>query len=297
MSKWIPKGAKHGAEVPANTTTILLSEPGAGKTDCARQLCFDPWIQEGGLLLLISDGQALGTIGNDALSRDGVYVQEVGTFQDLQNVALELETARNQGLDIPATIVYDGVFGGSIKTRQQFDRSPIMVEKRDRSGNPTGEMVQNTQKEFRDKGFGCVDAIVFLRDRAKPRSLIVTATIWASNWNPVPELAVEGNIIPKNLTGLSTSSFYIQKEELSFDPEKDASTIALAAEGRPWLKFDYGYDGKLTGRCVRRYFLTEGGGEVKTKPHRLFNFREHKDLPNALRRMHGVETLEWWRQS
>lgn len=292
---WLPPGAKHGIDIPANSTEILLSEAGLGKTDCIRQLCFDPWLQDEGILILVSDGNALGTIGNDALARDGVYVQETGTFAEVRKVAMDLEEARLRGERIPGTIAYDGLFGSSHKTRQYFEARPIMVEKRDRTGNPTGEMVQNTQKEFRDKGYGGVDAIVDLRDRAHPRTLVATATIWASNWNPIPELAVEGNIIPKNLTGLSTAAVYIQKEELTFDPAKDTSVVAVAKEGRPWLKFDRDIDGNLTGKCVKRFFLTEGGGEVKTKPHRVLNFREDKDLPNVIRRIHGKPTIEWWR--
>jgi hypothetical protein len=289
---WLPRGAKHGADIPANSTGILLSEPGDGKTDCIRQLCFDPWLQSEGILILVSDGNALGTIGNDALARDGVYVQETGTFVEVRAVALEIEKARLAGERVPGTIAYDGLFGSSHKTRQFFDGNPIMTEKKDRSGNLTGEMVQNTQREFRDKGYGGVDAIVDLRDRAHPRTLIATATIWTSNWNPIPELAVEGNIIPKNLTGLSTFAFYIKREEMTFDPLVNAPTPE--EESRPWLKFDRDSNGKLTGKCVRRFFLTEGGGEVKTKPHRVANFRENKDLPNMIRRVHGKEVINWW---
>lgn len=124
--------------------------------------------------------------------------------------------------------------------------------------------------------------LVRLRDGV-PCDVVALVTTFESAFSPIPELALPGKVIPKNLTRLTNVTLYMKAERVTFDPNAPPNVVEAAHRtiGRD-------EQGRLTGEVVNRFFYTMNTGEIQAKGHHNLALRERAVLPDVLRKLHGA---------
>jgi hypothetical protein len=120
-----------------------------------------------------------------------------------------------------------------------------------------------------------------------------------------PELALEGYIAPKHLTGHSSITLYLKSEPATPTPEQffDAYTkkklfqphrfVAMSPEevAAAFTAWKADPSIKVDTSVVARFFYTQNQGEFQGKGHWALRFREPAYLPDVLRRIHGEKPI------
>lgn len=253
-----------GVDRKQKATLVILGRSGCGKSHLGRQLLLDPdYGKEEVLFLMAEDStQTYGV--------EGIHTRRVETFMQALEVAEELARATAAGKRLPKVIFVDSFSGMGDYTRQKVRKS------------------DDVRGGFGDLGYGGMDVALTLRDKVNA-DIVILVTTYEGAFNTTPEIAVEGKLLPKNITRLSGSTFYMKAIPVSFDPKEvkplpaSHRTIATGEDGKLYI------DEKGMGRVINRYFFTVDSGEVMAKAHRTVNFQERAILPDVLRKIHGID--------
>jgi len=286
---WLPSTATRGSEVLDKQLVVVLGPSGSGKSHLLRQLALDKGMVEAGILAIMSE-DSTSTVGADALPN--IWIERRQTPQDVMKLIEDLVRARASGKRLPGVVFWDSISGAADYGRRYYEKNPILSR-----DEKSGQTSRNTFREFGERGYGVIDVLIEGRDNIPGIDFVATATTFEGSFSPIPELSVDGKLIPKNLTRLSSACLYLRSEKLTFDPETDKESVEIAGDPPPHMRFERNAKGALTGVCIKRMFTVENTGEVSAKPHRNLAMREPQDLPNVLRRLHGKETVKWWKQA
>lgn len=248
----------------------VLGASGSGKSHLGNQLLRDPdYGKEEVVFLMAEDSTA-------TYDMDGIHVRQVKTFNSAMDVADELARASAAGKRLPKVVFVDSVSGMADYQRQSYNYEP----KKNADGG------RDKRAEFGELGYTAMDVIIRLRDDVAA-DVVVTATTFEGVFNAAPEIAVEGRLLPKNITRLTSTMLYLKSLSVDYDPEKIKPTP------RPHRQIVSGMDpdGRMFHKIINRYFFTQNVGEVQAKGHHALKFQEPAYLPDILRKLHGKEPL------
>lgn len=292
---YIPKNAT-AAGAPDRRRKVainLIGRSGCGKSHCA---VFQPCIDPG-----YGPNEVLVAMGEDSTASYGEVmpiIENVNNFADVRALVKELAQAAAKGKRVPKLFVLDDLSILSQKERQYYDENPITSE----SGN------RDTRTEFRTKGYNLIDTLMAIRTDL-PMDSMTLIRAHEGPFNAAPEIALEGNIAPKNLTGMSSVTLYMKAEAPKFDAvsfvdafkrgvlfqphrtvaasEAEIKTaLALAERAKEPVSIDT--------TVINRFFVTMNTGEIEAKGHHALRLKEKAYLPAILRAIHREKALTPW---
>ena len=274
-------GATGGAKVLLHVT----GRSGAGKTHLGHQLLHDPDLGPDRILFLMAeDGSA--TYG------EGAHVVQVETFFEAQARIKELIHAARSGKVLPPVLFIDSITGLADGQQQMRRREPLTEWSDKRNA-----YVENKQAQFGELGTSFIDTVIDARNKL-PMDVMMMSTTWTpkatpKNPNPLPEYAVEGNMIPKHITRLSTCTLFLQPEANEYAWPLVKQLLDSGTLRQPHRFIDELPDpDKATDETkvmiVSRFFYTQDTGEVLTKGHRNLKMKERAHLPDVLRKIKGA---------
>lgn len=276
---FLPSGMLPGGPGTVKALINIVGTSGVGKSHLGRQLILDPDYGPDEVLFLMHE-DATATYGPEAK-----HVRKVTTFDSALQVMEELAIASKQGRRLPKVLFYDSLTGATDYFQSDKEENPNLVAERV-DGKLTGEMVRDKRSEYGDMGRAAQRCYLLLRDRIN-MDVVVLITSYEDRTSPIPEIACEGRVIPKNITRWSSCTLYMKAVEGKDDPAAVAEFIRT--EGlTPNRTYGRGPTGELDGTFISRFFVTQNTGEITAKGHRNLNIKERAILPDVLRKIHGV---------
>lgn len=276
-----------GATGNAKVLLHITGRSGAGKTHLGYQLLQDPEYGPDRILFLMAE-DGTSTYG------EGAHVIQAETFFEAQARIKELIDAARSGKALPPLLFVDSITGLADGQQQMRRREPLTEWSEKRNS-----YVENKQAQFGELGTAFIDTVIDARNKL-PMDVIMTSTTWTpkanpKNPNPLPEYAVEGNMIPKHITRLSTCTLYLQPEAKGYPWPLVKSLIESNSLRQPHRFIDELPDAEKAMDetevlIVSRFFYTQDTGEVLTKGHRNLKMKERAILPDVLRKIKGATT-------
>lgn len=272
---WYPQGTEVVGETRSgHALIVILGRSGVGKSHLGRQLLLDPDYGKDEVLFLMAENATA------TYNTDGIHIKQVKTFNSAMEVANELARATAAGKRLPKVIFVDSVSGMADYQRQSYKAEPKMVWSNERK-----EMVNDKRAEFGDLGYTAMDVLIRLRDDVAA-DVVATATTFEGAFNAQPEIAVEGRLLPKNITRLSAVTLYMKALSAGI-PD------GVVVKPRPHRTIvPANPETQTPGQVINRYFFTQDVGEVMAKGHHMLSFQEPAYLPDVLRKIHGAPSME-----
>jgi hypothetical protein len=291
---YIPKSATPGIRKRSKTAMNLIGRSGCGKSHCAvNQFVTDPGYGPSEVLIAMAE-DSTASYGDDATIAK-LAIEEVNSFDDVSKLVNDLAKAARAGRRLPKLFVLDDLSILSQKIRRFYDENPL-----------TGSdgVTRDTRSEFRLKGYNLIDALMDIRS-VLPIDSVCLIRAHEGPFNAAPEIALEGNIAPKNLTGMSSVTLYMKAESpklelpafldaykkgILFQPHRtvnatkeqiEAAAAEVARGGQPPLD--------LT--IINRFFVTMNTGEIEAKGHHALRLKEKAYLPDVFRKIHGEKPI------
>jgi hypothetical protein len=274
-SVYFPKGTqKVGTDIAMRAQVVIYGPSGSGKTHLGRQLLLAPDFGPEEVLFLVRE-DVTSIYGADA------HTIMVDKMDDAKGVVQDLLAAADCGERLPKVLFTDSVSGLCHGTQAHYREKPIEEwnEKRQM-------LVRNKFAEFGELGTQTIDFMLLAGKL--PMLKIMLCTTWEPKNGP-PELAVEGQMVPKFLTQMATAALYIKQSAL-FVPRANAEEAkkkgTLEQSHRivvPWTD----QDEQVT--IIDRHLYSQAAGEVITKGHHSLAVKEKADLPAILRKMVGLK--------
>jgi len=276
---WFPKTIKVvGKDVPIRNVIVVCGGSGSGKTHLGHQLLQDPDYGPNEVYFLMKE-DGTSTYGL------GARFDAVSTFQDATDkIAILLEAAKN-GHRLPKILFMDSLSGYADGTQEYYYHKPIETFSENKN-----MMVRDKRAEFGELGAQFLQMMRKAGNPELPMTVIANMTTYKDpkKVGSKPELAVEGNMVPKHLSRVSTVTLYLQ-------PEARVLTIAqlnefaragkLHAPHRLIDEYDPKGDPEEEVTIINRFFYTQDTGEVLAKGHRNLKLKEPANLPDILRRI------------
>ena len=180
---------------------------------------------------------------------------------------------------------------------------PLAVFFDSMSGAGDREMIEthNNPKRFQTKGgdenkfagywhLGMVakQIEILCRDHLGIDAMIL-ATTTPRKPGVVPQLCIDGNMVPENFTRLTNYTMYLEPRTRRFGPyeTKEAALAAVTPASHRSFGAVQNEDGKWLAVVTDRYFTTVSTGEVEAKASSALELEEKADLPTILRKLHG----------
>lgn len=246
----------------------IAGESGAGKSHLGNQLLRDPDYGPDEVLFLMAEDSTA------TYDMDKINVRPVKTFGAAMEVANDLARATAAGKRLPKVIFTDSLSGMADYQRQSYKEKPIMAW-----SDKKNEYVEDKRAQFGDMGYSGMDLVVRLRDDVAADVIVLMTT--DESYGTV-EMAIEGKLLPKNITRLTSVMLYLKPMINDVDP-------SVPVTPRPHRQIVSGTDpaGRPFNRVINRYFFTQNAGEVKAKGHHALDYQEPAYLPDILRKIHG----------
>lgn len=276
---WFPKTVKVvGTDVPIRNVIIVCGASGSGKTHLGHQLMQDPdYGPEEVYFLMKEDGTS--TYGLEA------RFDTVNTFQDATDrIAVMLEAAK-QGHRLPKILFMDSISGLADGTQEYYYHKPIESFSENKN-----MMVRDKRAEFGELGAQFLQMMRKAGNPDLPMTVIANMTTYKDpkKLGSKPELAVEGNMVPKHLSRVSTVTLFLQPEARVLtvaQVNEFAKAGTLVAPHRFIGEYDPKGDPEAEVTIINRFFYTQDTGEVLAKGHRNLKLKEPANLPDILRRI------------
>jgi hypothetical protein len=290
-------GAKRGARKHSKAALNIIGRSGCGKSHCAvTQFINDPAYGPNEVLIAMAENST-SSYGDDAMVSK-LAIEDVESPEDVSALINDLTNAFKKGKRIPKLFVLDDLSILSQKMRRYFDQNPL-----------TGAdgVSRDTRSEFRVKGYSLIDVLMDIRT-VLPIDSVTLIRSHEGAFNAAPEIALEGNIAPKNLTGMSSITLYMKAEAPKFTPaqvidayqkkvlfqphrtvaatEEEIQAAMAVAKGGGEPNFDT--------TIISRFFVTMNTGEIEAKGHHALRLKEKAYLPGVLRKIHGEKPLTTW---
>jgi len=302
---YMPRGAKKlGSEVRPKIALNIIGPSGYGKSFCAvHQFAKDPrYGKQDVMIAMVED--ATSTYGKEAAEKDFIVIP-IASLSDMHALVRELGAASKAGKKMPKLFVIDDLSSLSEKERRRWAENPKL----------TDDGVEDTRAMFREKGYALIDLMMDVRSGLPGMDSITLIRAHENKYfidkkdaptkGGVIELALEGNIAPKNLTGHSSMTLYLQAEAPTFAPEaffaafekkllfQPHRTVALTPEEveREYAEWKKDSTRKVDTTIINRYFLTQNNGEVIAKGNVTLRLKEKAYAPDILAKVHGEKTL------
>lgn len=279
-----------GKDIAAKALLCVMGGSGAGKTHLGRQLLQAPDVGPDEVLFLTREDVT-------SIYGDRAHVTAVERFTEGQpnadgtepravEVAKSLLAAQRAGRRMPKVIFTDSISGLALGQQQYFRENPIM-----QWNEKAQKEVHNKFAEFGEMGTGMVDLLLLLGQLQTIN--VVLCTTWTNPTKPgaQPELAVEGNIIPKFITQMTTCTLFLDKAQRTFPMAKAKEAQAKGTLYQPHRIVLPFTDTDESVTVIDRTLFSQGGGEVIAKGHHSLATAEKADLPAVLRKMMGRERL------
>lgn len=249
----------------------VMGASGSGKSHLGNQLLRDPEYGKDEVLFMMAE-DATATY-----DMEGIRLRQVRTFDSAMEVANDLARATVAGKRLPKVIFVDSLSGMADYQRQSY---------KENSNFKTAAGERDKRAEFGDLGYSAIDLVIRLRD-AVAADVVVLATTFEGVFNAAPEIAIEGRLVPKNITRLTSLMLYLKAFSDDYDPAQ------ITPKPKPHRQIVSGQDanGKQFHKVINRYFFTQNVGEVIAKGHHALAFQEPAYLPDILRRVHGKQPL------
>jgi len=214
----------------------------------------------------------------------GLHIDEIRGIWDARQRVEALAKASDLGKRLPKLVFLDSLSGMLDYQRQGYETNPLLTENGGR----------DKRAEFGEMGNGTIDLYINARDRIKA-VVIFLVTTHEGTFNAAPEIAVEGRMVPKNMTRLSNITLYMKAEEIQlstlFGAEDWPAEMKRRLEDKtafaPHRTIGFDDSGKPDGSMINRFFITQDTGQVMAKGHHKLNLREKADLPAVLRKIYG----------
>jgi len=262
---WFPASAAAvGTVVQPHLSIVVYGRSGVGKSFLGRQLMLDPDYGPGEVLFVMAED-------NTSLYGEGARVARIARIGEANAVIDSLVVAHREGRRLPKVVFFDSISGIMDYEREALRKNPPIS---DRTGRP------DMFAAFGELGYGMMTVLTRLRDEI-PVDAIITVTTHEADPNLPPELAVDGKLVPKNITRLSNVALYMKAQLVEYDPK---TTQAQPASHRTVVVNE---SGAAEGKLVNRYFFTQDAGEVMAKGHFALLYRERAILPDVLRKIHS----------
>jgi len=271
---WVPPVAARPSLVKALVNIIGVS--GVGKSFLMSQLLDDPDYGPEEVFALMHE-DATAAYGPKMLpSRIG----QATTPDEADKIVNQLIWAHKHGKRLPKVILWDSVTGMTDYFQTDKEVNPNMVWNKE-----TSDFVRDKRSEYGDMGRWAQRLYIKLRDQI-PSDVICLITSYEDRFSPMPEIACEGKIIPKNITRWSSCTLYMKAVEGKASPEEVAQEIATGP--KPYRSYGYDAAGALTGTFISRFFVAQNTGEIQAKGHRNLGLTERAILPDVLRKLRGI---------
>jgi len=213
----------------------------------------------------------------------GLHIDEIRGIWDARQRVEALARASDAGKRLPKLVFLDSLSGMLDYQRQGYEDKPLT----------TADGGRDKRAEYGEMGNGTIDLYINARDRIKA-DVIFLVTTHEGTFNAAPEIAVEGRMVPKNMTRLSNVTLYMKAEEIKLItlfgedwPVEMAKRIEDKSAFAPHRTVGFDDSGKPDGSMINRFFITQDTGQVMAKGHHKLNLREKADLPAVLRKIHG----------
>jgi len=280
LAPYYPKGTRTtGTDFDPKALLAIFGISGAGKSHLGRQLLESPdYGPEEVLFLVNEDVSSIYGAGAHILP---VPNEAHSSFEEAQTIVRDMIAMSRAGRRLPKVVVTDSITGFAMGTQSYFRQNPI------EQINKAGELARNKFAEFGELGTGMIDYLLLLAQLPCINVCFVTTYENPTKPGSQPEIACEGQMIPKFITQMTTTSLYLRKFEVNYPRE----AIELAAANGtleqphrivcPWKATDANVS------VIERFLYSQGGGEVIAKGHRMLGVREKADLPAVLRKITG----------
>jgi hypothetical protein len=272
---FLPASKRVGKDIDPNALIVEYGDSGAGKSHTGSQLLAAPDFGPDEVQFIASEDVT-------SIYGEGARVVQVDRFDTAVEQVRLMLAAKQKGARMPKVTFIDSISGLAHGTQAYYREHPITV-----FNEKTNEYVRNKFAEFGEVGTGMLDLMLLLAQLPGIKVALCTTFTDPVKAGAVPELAVEGKMIPKFLTQLSTCALFL-KEETNVVARQDVE--AAAASGTLLAPHRIVPTYKPTDpvvKIIERYFYSQGGGEVKAKGHRNLAVRERADLPAIIRKIMG----------
>lgn len=253
--------------------SVILGVSGVGKSHLCKQLLEDADYGKDEVAILMAE-DATATYGHD-----NIHVRQCFNFNTAMDVANDLARATTQGKRLPKVVFVDSISGMADYQRQLYKDQPKMTW-----SDKAGGQVEDKRAEFGELGYTGMDVLIRLRDSVAA-DVVVLCTTHEGAFNATPELAIEGKLIPKNITRLSSMTFYMKAFETPWNGTDEVAPAPHRTIVPPNPAI------QQAGKVINRYFLTMNTGEVMAKGHHSLAYQERAILPDVLRKIHGKSSL------
>ena len=275
---WYPENAVViGTDTHEDILMNILGVSGVGKSHLVNQLVRDPDYGPDEVFIIMAEN------AKTTYAAPGLRIEMVRSIWDARKIVESLARASDQGKRLPKAVVLDSLSGMLDYQRQGYEDKPLMTEAGGR----------DRRAEYGEMGNGTIDLYINARDRVKTDVLFLVTT-HEGTFNAAPEIAVEGRMVPKNMTRLSNITLYMKAELIQLSAvfgedwkNEIAAKIANRSAFAPHRSLGLDEKGESDGTMINRFFITQDTGEVMAKGHHALNLREKAILPDILRKIHG----------
>jgi hypothetical protein len=285
---WLPPGI---SPLPTRMKALIniIGVSGVGKSFLVSQALDDPDYGPDEVAVLMHE-DATAAYG-PKMKPD--HVLRATTPDEADQIIDKLIAGAEAGRRIPKLFFWDSPTGMTDYFQSDKEVNPNMTQVKVK-GVATGEWVRDKRSEYGDMGRWGQRLWIKLRDRI-PADVIALITSYEDKYSPLPEIACEGKIIPKNLTRWSSCTLYMKAiaGEVDMDKEADRKELEeeVAAGGKPHRSYGRNMAGQLTGEFISRYFIAQNTGEIIAKGHRALSMQERAILPDVLRKIRGIPAI------
>lgn len=275
---WFPAGAKPVVASDLHKLIMVVyGASGAGKSHLGHQLINDPAFGPNEVLFAASEEAA-------SIYGSGAMVLPAPDLKSQQAVADSLVAAAAGGKRLPKVLFVDSISSSAMATIRYHKQNPT-----ESWNDKLQKMTINRYEPFGEVGSQTIE--LFHTYVGLPMIVIALCTTYE---NPKKggqvELAVEGEMIPKFLTPLSTCALYLKQEAKEFPKEKIDEFERQGVLNAPHRMIARGVVAadENAVAVINRFFYSQSVGEVLAKGHRNLAVREAAYLPDVLRKILGA---------
>jgi len=272
---YLPPGAIQSNDGSVKVLMNVIGPSGVGKSWLVNQMRSDPEYGPSEVMVLTNE-QATASYGVP------LPIQvPVTSLLSIYGVLEDMVRAAEQGKRLPKITFVDSLTGATDYTQAEFNKNPNMVYQKE-----SQSWARDKRSEYGDLGAGGRD--IYLLLRRVPTDVVVLMTSHEGAFSPIPEIACEGKLIPKNVSRWSSATLYMKAEEVKVDAEDVKASIVK--DGVPAHR-TIGRDahGEPTGLVINRYFITQNTGEIVAKGHVSLGLRERAILPDVIRKIRNYK--------
>jgi hypothetical protein len=281
---WVPPGI---SPLPSHMKALVnvIGVSGVGKSYLLAQALDDPDYGPDEVMALMHE-DATASYG-PKMRPD--HILRARTPAEADRIIDRLIVGAREGRRIPKLLGWDSLTGMTDYFQSDKEDNPNMVPVKV-DGKATGEWSRDKRSEYGDMGRWGQRLYLKLRDQL-PCDVLVMVTSYETDFSPIPEIACEGRVIPKNLTRWSSCTLYMKATpgKIDMDNPEDRKDLEaeVAAGGKPHRSYGRDALGHLNGKFITRYFIAQNTGEIMAKGHRNLAMQEKAILPDILRKIRG----------